>query len=121
MNWKMTAKTILVQLHHKIQTFEHINKHLALVIQDCLLTYMRRQFSFNRLQNPARLGDPMHIHSYGLDPHGADLRLALRERFSTDTAGIATCLGLQANANVELVQIVKTLESKICDNTLMTI
>lgn len=22
MNWKMTAKTILVQLHHKIQTFE---------------------------------------------------------------------------------------------------
>lgn len=121
MNWKMTAKTILVQLHHKIQTFEHINKHLTLVIQDCLLTYMRRQFSFNHLQNPARLGDPMHIHFYGLDPHGADLRLALRERFSTDTAGIAPCLGLQANANVELVQIVKTLESKICDNTLMTI
>jgi len=26
MNSKMTAKTILVQLHHKIQTFEHINK-----------------------------------------------------------------------------------------------
>lgn len=24
MNWKMTAKTILVQLHHKIETFEHL-------------------------------------------------------------------------------------------------
>lgn len=32
MNWKMTAKTTLVQLHHKIQTFETINKHLVLVI-----------------------------------------------------------------------------------------
>ena len=29
MNWKMTAKTILVQLHHKIETFESINKHLV--------------------------------------------------------------------------------------------
>jgi hypothetical protein len=23
MNWKVTAKTVLVQIHHKIQTFEH--------------------------------------------------------------------------------------------------
>ena len=28
MNWKMTGKTILVQMHHKIQTFEHVNKPL---------------------------------------------------------------------------------------------
>jgi hypothetical protein len=27
MNWKMTAKTILVQMHHKIRTFEHVNKN----------------------------------------------------------------------------------------------
>jgi hypothetical protein len=25
MNWKMTAKTILVQLHHKIQTFDTVS------------------------------------------------------------------------------------------------
>ena len=31
MNWKMTAKTILVQMHHKIQTFEHVHKKLVLV------------------------------------------------------------------------------------------
>lgn len=29
MNWKMTAKTILVQMHHKIHTFEHVNKKLV--------------------------------------------------------------------------------------------
>ena len=27
MNWKMTAKTILVQLHHKVDTLEHIGKN----------------------------------------------------------------------------------------------
>ena len=34
MNWKMTAKTILVQLNHKIATFEHLGKRLVLVLQD---------------------------------------------------------------------------------------
>jgi hypothetical protein len=40
-NWKMTAKTTLVQLHHKIQTFEELGKHLVLVLQDGLMNYMR--------------------------------------------------------------------------------
>ena len=44
MNWKMTAKTILVQLHHKIETFESLNKHLVLVIQDCLLEYIKKEY-----------------------------------------------------------------------------
>jgi len=58
MNWKMTAKTILVQLHHKIETFEGINKHLLLVVQDCLLDYMRKEFNFNHLQpGPPRRPD----------------------------------------------------------------
>jgi len=119
MNWKMTAKTILVQLHHKIETFEHIHKHLVLVVQDRLLEYMRREFSFKHLESTARLGDPMHIHGYGLAPDDIDLCLVLRERVSTDAAGIATCLGLQASANVELEMIIKVLESKISDKTLM--
>jgi len=67
MNWKMTAKTILVQMHHKIQTFEHVNKKLVLVVQDCLLDYMRRKFNFSHLQNPSALGDSMHIHAYRID------------------------------------------------------
>ena len=46
MNWKMTAKTTLVQLHHKVQTFESIHKHLALVIQDSFLAYMQKAFKF---------------------------------------------------------------------------
>jgi hypothetical protein len=46
MNWKMTAKTILVQMHHKIKTFEHVNKRLVLVTQDKLLGYMTKEFNF---------------------------------------------------------------------------
>jgi hypothetical protein len=40
-NWKMTAKTTLVQLHHKIGTVEHLSKKLVLVVQDHLLAYMK--------------------------------------------------------------------------------
>ncbi|HEX5445778.1 MAG TPA: NotI family restriction endonuclease [Pirellulales bacterium] len=118
LNWKMTAKTVLVQLHHKIQTFEHVGKHLVLIAQNHLIAYMRREFSFAHLEQ-ARLGDPMHFHSYSLDDHGG-LRLQLHERLSTDGEGIAKCLGLQDQANIELAVILKQLEAKISVQTLMS-
>ncbi len=120
MNWKMTAKTILVQLHHKIETFESINKHLVLVAQDHLIEYMRREFAFSHLNEPARLGDTMQFHVYGLASEESVFRLELRYRLSTDQAGIASCLGLKANAKIELQQIIKTLESMLTDATLLT-
>ena len=117
MNWKMTAKTILIQLHHKIQTFESLNKRLTLVIQDFLLDYLRDQFQFSHL-NTARLGDPMQIHAYSLSCQSDKIyRLNLSERLSTDTDGIATCLGLQADAKVDLEKIVKQIESKLSEDT----
>ena len=64
MNWKMTAKTILVQVHHKIQTFEHVNKKFVLVTQDKLLSYMTKEFNFGQLTNPPAVGDSMHFHAY---------------------------------------------------------
>jgi Restriction endonuclease NotI len=120
MNWKMTAKTILVQLHHKVQTFETLNKHLVLVVQDHLLAYMQRAFAFDHLKT-ARLGDPMHIHSYKLSLSGTDYRLGLDSRLSTDSAGIAACLGLQGSSKVELDMLISYLEARIGDNTLLTL
>jgi hypothetical protein len=119
MNWKMTAKTTLVQMHHKVKTFEHVSKKLVLVVQDELLGYMTRAFTFDHLRNPAVIGDSMHIHAYRMEkqPDKA-LRLVLRSRLSTDAEGIATCLGLQAEARVELVQIVSALEAKLSPSTL---
>ncbi|HPY76046.1 MAG TPA: NotI family restriction endonuclease [Planctomycetota bacterium] len=122
MNWKMTAKTILVQLHHKIETFENLNKHLVLVLQNHLIDYMKNEFDFSLLNSPARLGDPMHFHSYTLS-FGKDnnYHIQLTERLSTDTSGISTAMGLKAEAKIGLEMIVKMLESKISEKTLLSI
>ncbi len=121
MNWKMTAKTILVQLHHKIQTFEHLGKHLSLVIQDQLLDYMEKEFSFGHLHNPAVAGDSVHFHAYALKPKMGEFRLELGSRKSTDVEGVSTALGLQVSAKVELGVIVAALEAKMSDRTRLTI
>ncbi len=119
MNWKMTAKTILVQMHHKIQTFEHVHKKLVLVVQDTLLAYMNREFNFAHLKNPAVIGDSMHLHAYGMEKQlDKSFKLVMQSRLSTDAEGIATCLGLQAEARVELEQIVQALQAKLSPNTL---
>jgi hypothetical protein len=67
MNWKMTAKTILVQMHHKAQTFQHVNKKLVLIVQDRLLDYMSGEFKFDHLHTPASIGDAVHFHAYRMD------------------------------------------------------
>jgi len=119
MNWKMTAKTILVQMHHKITTFENLNKHLVLVLQNCLMEYMKKEFSFEHISTVPKIGDSFHFHSYQLLTQKDKYRLSLLERASTDTDGIARCLGLKAEANVELEVILKMLESKISQKTLL--
>ena len=119
MNWKMTAKTILVQMHHKITTFENLNKHLVLVLQDCLMKYMKKEFSFEHISTVPKIGDSFHFHSYQLLANKDKYSLSLLERASTDAGGIAQCLGLKAEANVELEVILKMLESKISEKTLL--
>ena len=121
MNWKMTAKTILVQLHHKIDTFEAINKHLVLVIQDHLLDYIKREFAFGHISTQPLIGDSMHFHSYKLKKDDKDYKLVLDSRHSTDSTGISRLLGLKAEANIGFEEIAKILESKISDNTVFTI
>lgn len=113
-NWKMTAKTILMQLHHKAETFENLDRHIVLVIQSPLLDYMRGSFSFSHIQG-VRNGDSVHIHAYGLEEKPEKFRLSLRSRISTDSAGIAKCLGLNASPRIELAQLTALLESKLCE------
>ena len=114
MNWKMTLKTILIQMHHKSETFEHLNKHLVLIIQKPLYEHMRSDFNFDAI-NGVRLGDPVHIHSYYFEEHDNRLRLSLHERVSTDSEGIANCLGLNAETKVELQDLIRILEPKLIE------
>jgi hypothetical protein len=109
-------------MHHKIETFEHVNKKLVLVIQDKLLAYMTREFNFAHLRNPAMPGDSMHMHAYSFAAQpDASLLLSLAARLSTDAEGISKCMGLQAEARVELLQIVAALQAKISPVTTFTI
>lgn len=120
MNWKMTAKTILMQIHHKIQTFEHINKKLALVVQGKLLEYMSHEFRFSHMNQPTRIGDSLHIHAYRMNITPADINIQMISRCSTDSTGVSECLGLQAEACMELQQVISLLQSKISNNTRFT-
>jgi hypothetical protein len=119
MNWKMTAKTILMQLHHKIETFQNVGKHLVLVMQDPLLRYMEGEFTFAHLKRSALRGDAMHFHSYALiKQHDQSLKIQLQARHSTDAAGVAAALGLKGNARVELAEILEILQSAISPSSL---
>jgi hypothetical protein len=119
-NWKMTAKTILVQLNHKIATFEHLSKRLVLVMQDSLLDYMQRQFAFDHIQG-VRDGDAMQFHAYELRQEATEFSLRLKQRLSTDAAGIATCLGLRADSRVELRAILEQIATKLPQSTLLRV
>lgn len=113
-NWKMTAKTILVQVHHKVITFEHLGKKLVLVVQDDLMSYIKREFKTDHLASPAELGHAMQFHPYSMmaSPNGG-LTLAPEATLSTDSDGVATCLGLQAEPRVSLSAIESLLSSKL--------
>lgn len=120
MNWKMTLKTTLIQMHHKSETFEHLNKHLVLIIQKPLYEHMKNDFNFNGIEG-VRLGDPVHIHSYDFIKTKNKLKLSLDTRVSTDSLGIANCLGLNAESKVELQDIIKILEPKLIETNRMQI
>jgi hypothetical protein len=120
MNWKMTAKTVLVQLNHKIETFDHLGKRLVLVLQDKLLDYMRGEFAFGHIKGQ-RDGDPMQFHAYELREDAGTYALALSERLSTDAAGVAASLGLQVDAKVDLVAILQQIEAKLPRSTRFTV
>lgn len=120
MNWKMTLKTILIQMHHKSETFEHLNKHLVLIIQKPLYEHMRTNFNFDGIDG-VRLGDPVHIHSYDFGQENNVLHLSLHTRVSTDSAGIANCLGLNAERKVELEDLIRILEPKLIETNRLRI
>ena len=121
MNWKMTAKTILVQLNHKIRTLENLNKHLVLVLQDHLLAYMQEEFAFDHI-GQARLGDSAHFHTYNFVNNGtAPLKIELTNRLSTNADGIAKSLDLRSDPNLELDTIIARLEAKMSESTLLHI
>jgi hypothetical protein len=89
-------------------------------LQDILLDYIRSEFAFDHIKN-VRAGDPMQFYAYEHRTETDSYTLSLKERISTDAAGIATCLGLQAEARIELQVILDQIEAKLPHSTLLTV
>jgi hypothetical protein len=70
--------------------------------------------------NNARIGDTMHAHAYGLK-EGDGFSLSLATRISTNSAGVARALGLQAESTIEIETILADLERKMSKRTLFTL
>ena len=119
MNWKMTAKTILVQLNHKIGTFEALGKKLVLVLQDHLMQYMVRNFSFDHVAG-ASPSHSMRFHVYAFQQAAnGEHRLRLADRMSTTAGGVETCLGLASDSVVHQDTMHKHIAERISDDTLL--
>ena len=114
----MTAKTILVQLHHKIQTFEALGRHLVLVTQSDLLDYLKQNFVFDHVDQ-AKRRHAMQFHAYSFAKRNGVYALSLTSRLSTDAEGVGKCLGLKAEPKMEMDAIVAQLERKLSPETLL--
>ena len=121
MNWKMTAKTILVQLHHKIETLELLEKKMVLVIQDVFHNYITKNFSTERLR-AANLHDSTHFHIYTLE-QGSDggFLLELSTRQSTTAKGVEEMLGMRHDAKISSEELKDKIRAKISEKTLLRI
>ncbi len=120
MNWKMTAKTILMQMYHKSQTFEALNKHLVLIVQKPFLDYLRAEFDFSSIEG-ASDSDPVQIHSYDLVPNRGGYGISLDERLSTNSTGITKCLRLNIRQDVSFEEMAEMIESRASDMTVLTL
>lgn len=121
MNWKMTAKTILVQLHHKVETLELLGKKMVLVIQNVFHHYVTQNFSTSHLRE-ASSDDSTHFHVYTLEQDSSGFfSLELATRQSTTAKGVEEMLGLRHDSRVSEEELKKKILAKISEKTLLAI
>lgn len=118
-NWKMTSKTILSQFKHKVPTFEYLNRHLVLVVQDVLVEYLDENYQTDHFSDPVDLTDTVHFHAYGFgdSSDGATPPLELVKRMSTDLAGAELMLSMRSDFAIAETQMLEDLTRKIGSHT----
>lgn len=120
-NWRMTAKTILVQMHHKVTSLELLGKKLVLIIQDTFRDYIMREFQTSSLHD-AETADSAHFHAYSVtQTEGGTLSMDLATRQSTTTIGIEQILGMRQSASIPEAELIARLRARISDATLLQI
>lgn len=113
-NWKMSAKTVLVQMHHKAGSFDSIRKKLILVTQEDFFNYVSREFQTNHLAT-ARTEDIMHFHVYRLTLEDAEFKLVLADRKSTGLSGVEQMLQLAKGRRISEAEVINRIRAKLED------
>jgi hypothetical protein len=111
-NWKMSAKTILMQLHHKAKAFEQLGKKLLLVIQRQFFEYMQREFQTEHFQS-AQTRDTVHFHLYDCVEINESYRLSLESRISTSVGGIERMLKLGNTTQILTDDVIAIIKRKL--------
>lgn len=112
MNWKHTSKTILVQMLHKAETFEHVNGRLVLAVQRPLWDTMKDSFRLGDIDTQAHdAAHTVHFFIYDLEDAGAGngYQLGNLVKRSATVAQLRAAMDAQRDARVEL----SALQTKI--------
>ena len=113
-NWKMSAKTILMQMHHKAPAFEQLGKKLVLVIQTEFLNYIEREFRSGHLRN-ADFTDAIRFHGYNCVNLGNNLSIVKVIEKSTNADGIERMLGGKVTDTITNSSVINRLQAKMGD------
>ncbi|HEY7346903.1 MAG TPA: NotI family restriction endonuclease [Ktedonobacterales bacterium] len=111
-NWRMSAKTILMQMLHKADSFQGLGKKLVLVVQTPFFNYLAREFRTDHLR-PANSEDTVHFHIYDSVLLNSELHLALKQRKSTSAEGIAKILVLGRESEIAPQEILDRIKAKM--------
>jgi hypothetical protein len=111
-NWKMSAKTILIQMHHKAKSFENLGKKLVLVLQQQFWDYVSRQFQTTHIRE-TRVEDSGHFHIYTCIELDGKFRLVLLDLKSTSASGIERMLSLGKGMDISEQEVIQRIKAKL--------
>ncbi len=101
-NWKMTAKLVMIQTAHKSPIFEGWGKRYVRVLQDTLLNYMRDNFNFSGFHEE-REEDFLRFYAYRVVESKRRFKLELTEKISGDLEALSAAMSAKAAIGEELL------------------
>jgi len=108
----MSAKTILVQMHHKALSFEQLRRKLVLVMQREFFDYISKEFQTGQLHQQNNQ-DSIHVHVYQVGMVGSELQISLRDSRSTDVRGVEQMLNLGRKPPLAEQEVIDRIRAKM--------
>ncbi len=112
LNWRMSAKTILVQMLHKAPTFDSLGKKIVLAVQRPFFEYIRREFASDHLV-PAVPRHAVHFHTYDCLCINDRLRLSLASKWSCSLEGLELMLKQSARPEISEAEVIAAIKARL--------